>query len=138
MIELDDFDSAGKRTVKCQCGLSIRTHYSVEYIHHNCSRPQLPGTHAEAIFRELGIRMEEEGGDCRCLERKNQMNAWGPEGCEQNRGVIVGWFREAADTRTLLERVAIRARLAFTDWFDSSRPYDSVLDEAIRRSKNNP
>ena len=33
---------------------------------------------------------------CNCADRIKVMNAWGPEGCEQNMSTILSWLRESA------------------------------------------
>ena len=73
-----------------------------------------PGTELTAILSTLSLGHLE---GCKCKKRARQMDEWGPDGCEQRIGEIVGWLEEEAKNRKLpfircgsktLVRVAIR------------------------------
>ena len=40
-----------------------------------------------------------DDGTCGCAERAAQMDAWGPDKCEQEIETIMGWLREASEKR---------------------------------------
>ena len=50
------------------------------------------------MFGRLGIKSM---GGCRCNARAREMDLRGPDWCEQNIEVIVGWLREEAERRKL-------------------------------------
>lgn len=54
--------------------------------------PKGPGTELMKLIKELGITTF---AGCGCASKVAQMNAWGPDGCEKQVGVIVIWLKEA-------------------------------------------
>lgn len=92
--------------------------WTVDETHPDYPRPRPPGglvgDELSAILKMLGLGAIE---GCKCKKRARQMNEWGPDGCERNIDVIVGWLEEEAKNRKLpfirwgaktLVRVAIR------------------------------
>lgn len=57
-----------------------------------------PGTELKRLLSRVGIRSEP---GCKCNSRAMQMDAWGPDICEQRINEIVGWLREEATSRRL-------------------------------------
>lgn len=55
-----------------------------------------PGCHLKRILGWMAIK---DDGTCKCDEHAAQMDAWGPDGCEQNIGTILGWLRAASEKR---------------------------------------
>lgn len=62
-----------------------------------------PGTELTRILRRLGINYTP---GCSCPQHAVQMDAWGPDGCEENIDTIVGWMREEAQKRTRQQIIA--------------------------------
>lgn len=69
--------------------------------------PTGPGSQLKAMLASLGLR---PAPGCRCNARAAEMDARGPDWCERNVGVIVGWLREEAE-RAGMPFVEIAARL---------------------------
>lgn len=91
-----------------------------------------PGTRLKGLLASIGIVA---GPKCRCGERAKTMDDRGPDWCEQNIDMIVGWLEEEAKSRKipLFSRVAARMlvkkaiRLARKDAASAPRP--SLPDE---------
>ena len=65
-----------------------------------------PGTELKALLRLVGIT---SSPNCRCNAHARQMDAWGPDRCEQEMPTILGWLEEQARGRGLpFVRVAAR------------------------------
>jgi len=95
-----------------------------------------PGDAMTEITKELGLQ-EKQGCYCRTLAKR--MNEWGIDGCEKNREYIVNELQCNAEKYSLTEKVLavvknIHKPLAFSLAI-SGDVYNSVLDEAIRRTK---
>ncbi len=55
------------------------------------------------ILGWFGIKYEP---GCPCPNHARQMDAWGPDGCEENLETIIGWLREEAEKRTVKKTIA--------------------------------
>lgn len=88
-----------------------------------------PGTHLHLILGSLGV-VPTSG--CQCAERMNQMDAWGPELCRQNRDTILGWLRESYDEAGVLDKLRAGAN-AVAQGLPKS--IEGILDLAIERSE---
>ena len=101
----------------CQtCGHRFRSKKPPEALHRICFvRPSGgPGTELKRLLKRLGIKPD---GTCNCEHHAAQMDAWGPDGCEENMDAVVGWLEKEARKRCLpfvrfgaeqLVRLAIR------------------------------
>lgn len=132
---LSEADSDGKRVVVCtRCNYQKLTAWPVERVNHECpGKPPRkgPGTHLEAILRQLQIRVD--GPGCRCLEMKVQMDYWGPEGCRQNRETILNHLRKKYNEADIPTKItALRRALSQ----GLPKTLEGLLDEAIRRSEH--
>ena len=90
-----------------------------------------PGTHLGRIIDQLGMRPT---SICNCVARGKQMDVWGVAGCQAHHAEIVAWLKEAFKHISWSGafkgyRVACRA-----GWFRTLAPFESLLDEAIRRA----
>lgn len=97
--------------LKCECGFRMeRPGYPLYCrcgrIHHkngivvDALASNQPGTELARIFSSLGVA---EKTDCGCIDRAQQMNAWGVSGCIEHHDTIVGWMRE----KVLLPKVLL-------------------------------
>lgn len=95
-----------------------------------------PGDAMTEITREFGLQ-EKQGCYCRTLAKK--MNEWDIDGCEQNREYIVSELKCNAEKYSLTEKVLATIRNIHKPFAISlaisGDVYNSVLDEAIRRTK---
>jgi hypothetical protein len=90
------------------------------------------GTHLTALLKELG---SEPTQSCACPAHAAQMDAWGIEGCERNRGEIIRWLEVAYNHSRLLEAMRIGWNGLFI--INPLDPFNSLLNEAIRRTVKN-
>jgi hypothetical protein len=60
--------------------------------------PNGPGTMLSKMLSKIGINSTP---NCSCRRRAIEMNNKGPDWCEQNTDMIVGWLREEAQKRKL-------------------------------------
>ena len=128
---LSEPDECGKRLIRCDCGFERLTNYPIERVRHMCPLKG-PGYHLKLILKDAGATPDRR---CHCMERAQSMDAWGPEGCVQNREVIIKWMKEAAFSRWFAEQARIGWALAKEPWFNSLDPFGSIVDEAIRRAQ---
>jgi hypothetical protein len=96
-----------------------------------------PGSQLWRLLEQLGIQHQ---ANCGCLDRAEQMNAWGVAGCRAARAEIVAWM-EAGKDKYGWATVAKAAGLALVSGVASrlslTDPYGSLVDEAIRRASLN-
>lgn len=52
-----------------------------------------PGTELKKLMSWFNLK---DSQGCKCKQRAIQMNAWGPDKCEENMELILEWLREAA------------------------------------------
>lgn len=57
-----------------------------------------PGTELKALLKTIGIT---SSPNCKCNAHARQMDAWGPDRCEQEMPTILGWLEEQAKARKL-------------------------------------
>ena len=96
-----------------------------------------PGTELKAMLRMLGI---EPTAACDCNQKATQMDAWGPDGCEQHFDEIVKWMREGSPRWGWPEKLAAAAKAVKTGLAFKLNPIDpfpSMIRECIRRSRLN-
>lgn len=93
-----------------------------------------PGTELLAITSELGIASKP---NCSCKATAAKMDAWGIDGCEQNREWIVQQIEANAAKWSWLEKLQIAATNAVNPLALSlafrGNVYHALLDEAIQR-----
>ena len=96
------------------------------------SEPPAPsvGTELLALNSELGL---EAKSSCGCAKKAAQMDAWGIVGCRAHRAEIIEWLREGYEHATWLETIRAGWRGMFT--INPLDPFNSLLDEAIRRTE---
>lgn len=90
------------------------------------------GHKAHEVFSEIGFT---PSAACKCPERIIQMNAWGIDGCIANKETIFDWWKESYAELSILSTVKASAILLTKSWFNPLHPYQSILDEAIRRAR---
>lgn len=56
------------------------------------------GTELKRLLKKIGI---EAVGQCQCNARAAEMDRRGPDWCEENINLIVGWLREEAERRRM-------------------------------------
>lgn len=54
-----------------------------------------PGSQLKSILSWFAV----DTPGCKCLDRANKMNNWGPQGCRDNMETILSWLEEEARTR---------------------------------------
>jgi glycosyltransferase involved in cell wall biosynthesis len=90
-----------------------------------------PGTELKAILKTMGIVPEK---NCDCNRKAIQMDAWGVEGCKENRETIVKWIRDGAPQWKWSEKIAAGIKAAKTGLIlNPLDPFPGLVDEAIRR-----
>lgn len=92
-----------------------------------------PGTELRKLIKEIGVKF-----DCSaCAYMAMQMNRWGVEGCHvpENRAAIIAKLKQGAKEASWADRWAALAGMATASWFNPLSPFESLLDEAIRRSE---
>lgn len=57
-----------------------------------------PGTELKAMLKAIGIT---SSPNCKCNAHARQMDAWGPDRCEQEIPTILGWLEEQSKARNL-------------------------------------
>lgn len=57
-----------------------------------------PGTELKALLKTIGIT---SSPNCKCNAHARQMDAWGPDRCEQEMPTILSWLEEQAKARKL-------------------------------------
>ncbi len=106
------------------------------------TKPHLKGTGTQLLLLLKEMSVTEYTG-CSCAAKAALMNRWGPEECTNRREEIIGWIREEASKATwgaklkivgtLLKKKLLNPTSAFIP--DPTDPVASIVDEAIRRSK---
>lgn len=99
------------------------------------NRPALdgPGTELKKLLQEMGVYAEEQ---CGCEHRMQLMNAWGVDGCKAQRSVVVGWLQEAQTEKGWgVTAAAVLKAATGSFWPNPIAPFESLVDEAIRRSE---
>lgn len=94
-----------------------------------------PGTELKALLASLGI-LTRPG--CSCNAYAAAMDAWGPAESKRRREEIAGWLKAEAGKRGWLAKAraaaaAVATGLAFR--LDAAAPFESLVDEAIRRAE---
>lgn len=144
-IEAGPKDERGRRIVMCDHCKRTLPNPTAAILPHGIAgcllplqpqHPRGPGLHLHILLEQLG---QQPKAGCNCPLRIVEMNAWGIEGCRQNRETIIGWLKEAYEESTLADRM--RARVAAVSsgiaWqIDWSDPFDWLVDEAIRRAES--
>lgn len=133
-------DAQGFRHVRCRrCGFTSPrpTASPLDRCFRNCDLmtpdsyvPAPVGAELSLLLAELGI---EPKSSCGCAAKAEQMDKWGIAGCEAHREVITGWLRENYHHATWLETIRAAWRGSFT--INPLVPFNSLLDEAIRRTE---
>ena len=127
-----------RKRVFCSCGGIA---HNPEWVHQQSDRNKTqdeygPGDAMADIIRDFGIS-EKQGCSCRSLRQK--MNAWGVDGCEQQRDWIVSQLEANAAKWSWLETLQIAASNAVNPLALSlafrGNIYHALLDEAIQRSR---
>lgn len=94
-----------------------------------------PGSQLWKILESIGIKHD---NDCTCIEWAERMNAWGPFICRENKKEIVEHMKNSAknygwiDILTAIKK-SIQNKIVFK--LSILKPYDSLIDEAIRLSE---
>lgn len=57
-----------------------------------------PGTELKSLLKMIGIT---SSPNCKCNAHARQMDAWGPDRCEQEMPTILGWLEEQSKARNL-------------------------------------
>ena len=91
-----------------------------------------PGAELAKLIEDIGVR---PSASCQCERRAAQMNDWGVAGCRENHAVIIGWLKESFHELTLWNKVKLAAASLTASWLNPLRPFESLLDEAIRRAE---
>lgn len=89
-----------------------------------------PGTELKGLLAKLGFAV----GNCKCNQRAEEMNGWGPAGCRERRAEIVAWLKQEADQRRWTARLgaAFHAARRLMTFLNPLDPLGSLVDEAIR------
>jgi hypothetical protein len=92
-----------------------------------------PGTLLHALIKEIGVKYSCHA----CGAMVAQMNAWGVEGCQlpENRQRIIAKLKQGAKEASWSDRFSALVGMATAGWLNPLRPFESMLDEAIRRSE---
>jgi hypothetical protein len=77
-------------------------------VFHGDTGPAGPGTHLKRLLAHVGVVA---GPGCQCGARAAEMDKMGPEWCERNVPVIVGWLEEEAKSRGFRFFTRIAARM---------------------------
>jgi hypothetical protein len=86
-------DTAGfRRPCDGRCAISSAVHIEAAEV------TAEPGTWLKRLVLYLGI---EATNSCRCDNHVDEMNAWGPDGCEEHIAKILAWMRIAAAKKKL-------------------------------------
>ena len=94
-----------------------------------------PGSELWKLLESLGVKHEV---NCGCLQRAEQMNAWGVVGCRAARADIVAWMKANQDKYKWTAFVTAAAKAVTTGvaWrLSVLDPFGSLVDEAIRRAE---
>jgi hypothetical protein len=94
-----------------------------------------PGTELKKILESVGIVAT---AACDCNAKAAQMDLWGVEGCKSHKDEIVDWVREGKDrwgwgsfvtaaAKSVTNGLALR--------INPLKPFESLIDEAIRRAE---
>jgi hypothetical protein len=68
-----------------------------------------PGTELKRLLAKF--RLFSQGG-CNCDQKALMMDIEGPDWCEENLEVIVGWLEEAAQQRGIIARLTAKMKFA--------------------------
>jgi hypothetical protein len=90
-----------------------------------------PGGQLKALLAELGL---EPSSGCQCVARAQQMNAWGIDGCLDNRETIMGWLAEEAEKASWGGLLYGGVKAVLGKGINPFNPYNSLLAEALRRA----
>lgn len=98
--------------------------------------PHGPGSELKKMLASLGVN---PGPSCDCNAKAKQMDAWGVEGCKQNRETIIGWMRDGQGRWGWRDKVhaaaaAVTSGLAFK--LNPLDPFPGIIDEAIKRAED--
>lgn len=91
-----------------------------------------PGTELKNLLASLGIMQEPI---CSCQKMADNMDAWGPQGCEEHFAEIVEWMHANKERYSWAKRIeaaanAVKTGLALRiNWLD---PFPDIVREAIR------
>lgn len=148
MPRMCQFEPAGPGGLRCaSCGFTVEIRGSGEaravcgfprslrVFHGDTGRAGV-GTHLKRLLSYVGITA---GKGCECGPRADQMDREGPEWCDKNTDLIVGWLEEEAKNRGLwfFNRAAARMlvrkaiRLARKDSGNASGPSLPLEREAL-------
>lgn len=97
--------------------------------------PRGPGTELKKILTNLGIN---PGPSCACNGRAAQMDAWGPDVCEEPERfeTIVGWLREGTWNGLDLAGAAARSFFTGIAWeINPLHPFESLVTLCIKRAR---
>jgi len=102
----------------CRPGLELEKILAVHWV-----APIAPGDEKKAARGILGV----DGEGCQCIQHAKHMDDMGPDWCQENLDVIVGWMKDEAKrrgwkvfsrvyARHLVRKAISRARKALADW----------------------
>lgn len=117
----------------CSCGMRIRSPQAEQ-----AAPPVVqlrPGGALTILLHSLGINP----GDCGCKSMAAKMNAWGVDGCRQNREKIVKHLKQEAKKRDWPCIIAAAAKAVTSGLalrINPLDPFGSLIDEAIRRAES--
>lgn len=133
-------DADGKFTIFCpNCTAFVRKSKPSVKTHRLCTAPidssNGVGACLKRILSKFDIRFS---STCKCREYALIMNQWGPEGCQENFQVIVGWLRKEYKTwgwgAKIANAVKIGVKVDFpVNPFD---PFASFINEAILQAQS--
>jgi hypothetical protein len=93
-----------------------------------------PGPALHRLLAENGLAAE---GCAECADWSAKMNRWTVEGCRgEHREEILNRLRAAAAKRGWLKNGWTGLKLARQSWFSLAAPFESILQEALRRAES--
>lgn len=83
-----------------------------------------PGTELKKILSWFAV----DTPSCKCTDRANLMNVWGPEGCRNNINTILDWLQEEANNRGMpfVKAIAKQLVLLAISRAESCTPKDAT------------
>ena len=91
-----------------------------------------PGSNLLELTSELELK---PSSNCDCHARAKQMDEWGASGCKEHYEGIIGWLKESFKEVTWADTFRGYRKARKTKWFRTLAPFESILDEAIRRAE---
>lgn len=91
-----------------------------------------PGSNLLQLTSDLEMKPT---STCDCVSRAKQMDEWGVDGCREHHGEIIGWLKESFKEVSWADTFRGYRKAKKTKWFRTFAPFESILDEAIRRAE---